>query len=73
MSVRNWLQSNYHLNMTACLRKLYAGLRELSGDAAYEHYLRHWQEHHKDSEPLSRKAFYSQQQQQKWLGINRCC
>ncbi|GAB6140673.1 hypothetical protein JCM14076_14020 [Methylosoma difficile] len=50
-------------------------LRQMSGDDAYERYLQHFAEHHQDegSEPLSRKAYFKQQLDSKWNGINRCC
>ena len=58
------------------LNKLQRGwklLRELSGDDAYERYLRHQAMHHPDEPPLCRHAFFKQQQQQKWHGVKRCC
>ena len=48
-------------------------LRELSGDNAYELYLKHHASHHTDAPTLSRKDFFLRQQQQKWNGIKRCC
>ncbi|WP_306790039.1 YbdD/YjiX family protein [Methylomonas fluvii] len=48
--------------------------RHLNGDAAYERYLLHWQEHHAEQlPPLSRKAFFAAETQRKWNGIKRCC
>lgn len=48
-------------------------LRELSGDDAYERYLQHLASAHPDEKPLCRRAFFQQQQQQKWQGVKRCC
>lgn len=48
-------------------------LRELSGDNAYELYLKHHASCHTDTPALSRKDFFLRQQQQKWNGIKRCC
>lgn len=47
----------------------------LNGDAEYQHYLEHWQLHHvlNQSEPLTRKQFFSDQTRRKWNGIKRCC
>ena len=73
MSVRNLLQNKFSQRLFCFLEKLRDGLRELSGDDAYERYLAHWQEHQHDSQPLDRKSFYHLQQQQKWSGITRCC
>ena len=55
-------------------------VRQLSGDDAYERYLKHYAEFHaanaqqEDLEPpLSREAFFKQWQDSKWKGIKRCC
>jgi uncharacterized short protein YbdD (DUF466 family) len=56
-------------------QRLIGWLRTLSGEDAYERYLRHWQTHH-DGEappPLSRKAFFRQEIERKWNGVKRCC
>jgi uncharacterized short protein YbdD (DUF466 family) len=51
--------------------------RRLSGDDAYELYLKHHAEFHQSSidvsAPLSRKAFFKLWQDSKWEGIKRCC
>jgi len=56
-------------------KRLWQIMRNLSGENAYERYLAHWHDHHSigESAPLDRKAFYKQQQERKWNGINRCC
>lgn len=54
-------------------------LRRLSGDDAYERYLRHYAKHHKSNcvhgsdGPLSKKDFFTQWQDEKWNGVKRCC
>ena len=48
-------------------------LRTLSGDDAYDRYCRHQLAAHPDVPPLSRKAFYVDEQRRKWGTINRCC
>ena len=55
------------------LQQLWRGLRELSGDDAYERYLAHHTEAHPDSAPLDRAAFFREEQKRKWEGVRRCC
>jgi len=61
--------------LLAKLKKAWKGIRRLSGDDAYEQYLKHFTEHHAcdGGEPLSRSAFFKQWQDKKWTGIKRCC
>lgn len=59
------------------LRHLWHVIRQLSGDDAYERYLKHHAEFHAttaDAPPaLSRQDFFKYWQESKWTGINRCC
>ncbi|MEW5790728.1 MAG: CstA-like transporter-associated (seleno)protein [Pseudomonadota bacterium] len=56
------------------LRRLWRGLRQVTGDDAYERYLVHWHAcHAHEGRPLSRKAFFKAEQERKWNGIRRCC
>ena len=48
-------------------------LRALATDDAYERYIEHHLAMHGERAPLDRRAFYLQQQQRKWTGIQRCC
>lgn len=50
-------------------------LRRATGDDAYERYLAHWRERHRQEggQPLSRKAFYRAELERKWNGVRRCC
>ena len=61
--------------MTGELRKLWALLREATGDDAYERYLAHWRARHSatNDAPLDRAAFYREDQRRKWDGVRRCC
>ena len=63
--------------MIKTLKNLWKNIRQLSGDDAYERYLKHYAEHHAvqdDTEPpLSREEFFKQWQDSKWKGIKRCC
>ncbi len=55
------------------LARLWAGLRALLGDDAYERYLRHCRARHPDAEPLDRRAFYASELDRRWKQVNRCC
>jgi uncharacterized short protein YbdD (DUF466 family) len=55
------------------LRKLWRMIRRLSGDDAYERYLRHHGEAHPHEQKLSAKEFFRREQERKWNGVRRCC
>jgi uncharacterized short protein YbdD (DUF466 family) len=57
------------------LRRLWGNLRALTGDDAYERYVRHWhaQHSHDGGAPLERAAFFREEQRRKWEGVRRCC
>jgi uncharacterized short protein YbdD (DUF466 family) len=63
------------------LKRVWQAIRSLSGDDAYEQYLKHYAEVHADSEEpaecfpqqLSREAFFKEWQDKKWKGVKRCC
>jgi uncharacterized short protein YbdD (DUF466 family) len=59
--------------LAAFLGTVWSVIRALSTDDAYERYLAHHSMAHAGSRPLSRRAFYMKQQQQKWTGVSRCC
>jgi len=48
-------------------------IRRVSGDDAYERYLKHRASAHPQDAPLSCKAFFRREQEKKWDGIRRCC
>jgi uncharacterized short protein YbdD (DUF466 family) len=54
-------------------------IRHLSGDDAYERYLKHFAERHQPNcihaseQPLTKKAFFKHWQDEKWDGVKRCC
>lgn len=53
------------------IKRLWWFVRRLSGDDAYEEYLR---SHACDSHPpLTRREFYLREQESKWSRIQRCC
>lgn len=59
------------------IQHLWHIVRRLTGDDAYEVYLKHHLEFHAatiDAPPvLSRKDFFKLWQEGKWKGIKRCC
>ncbi len=55
------------------MRKFWGIIRSLSGIDAYERYLAHCRKAHPDQTPLSRKAFFIQEQERQWSGVRRCC
>lgn len=55
------------------LHKIWQFIRRLSGDDAYERYLRHHAEAHPDEPVLSAKAFFKREQENQWNGVRRCC
>ena len=62
------------------VKSFWQSIRQLSGDDAYERYLKHYAEFHAENNqqediepPLSREAFFKQWQDGKWKGIKRCC
>jgi uncharacterized short protein YbdD (DUF466 family) len=56
-------------------KQIWSSLRQLSGDDAYQRYLKHYAEHHAESNepPLTKAAFFKAWQDKKWTGIKRCC
>jgi uncharacterized short protein YbdD (DUF466 family) len=62
--------------MRASLRRIWAVVREVTGDDAYERYLAHWRARHAaepSAAPLDRASFYREEQRRKWDGVRRCC
>lgn len=55
------------------LRSIWRLLRTVADDDAYERYCTHHALHHRDEPVLDRRAFYIEQQRQKWCGVQRCC
>jgi uncharacterized short protein YbdD (DUF466 family) len=55
------------------LRRFWRGLREWSGDAAYESYLRSPHTHSGGCPTLSRKEFYVEHLNRRYSRPNRCC
>ncbi|MEY3650878.1 MAG: hypothetical protein RLZZ351_243, partial [Pseudomonadota bacterium] len=49
-------------------KQIWSSVRQLSGDDAYERYLKHYAEHHAESNepPLTKAAFFKAWQDKKW-------
>ena len=60
--------------MTEVVLRFWRALRAATGDDAYERYLAHWRDRHRDAAaPLDRRAFFKEEQRRKWEGVRRCC
>jgi len=65
--------------MSGKIKAFWRIVRRLSGDDAYEQYLKHYARHHQDDAkhkchpPLNKADFFKQWQDEKWNGIKRCC
>ena len=62
--------------MIGKINLFWQAIRRLSGDDAYEQYLRHFADHqteHANAAPLSQEEFFKQWQDKKWKGVKRCC
>jgi uncharacterized short protein YbdD (DUF466 family) len=60
-------------NVRRFARRLWRGLREWCGDAAYERYLRSSAIRGKQCRLLSEEEFYIQQLDRRYSRPNRCC
>jgi len=54
-------------------RRWWAGLRSITGDDAYERYLRHRRIAHPGEAALDRSQFYRAELERRWSEPNRCC
>jgi uncharacterized short protein YbdD (DUF466 family) len=67
--------------MLNAVKTLWGTVRRLSGDDAYEQYLKHYAETHVSTDEnselvpplLTREEFFKQWQDNKWKGVKRCC
>jgi uncharacterized short protein YbdD (DUF466 family) len=55
------------------LRGGWVWLRQVSGDAAYENYLRSAASHPDSGSPLSRAEFYLDSLRRRYSTVSRCC
>lgn len=57
----------------AAWRRLWSGLRAVTGDDAYERYLAHRLAHHAEEALLDRASFYRAELERRWTQPSRCC
>jgi uncharacterized short protein YbdD (DUF466 family) len=55
------------------LRRVWHGIREWCGDAAYERYAKSHAKHSGCAVLLSREEFYLQQLHKRYSNVSRCC
>jgi uncharacterized short protein YbdD (DUF466 family) len=48
-------------------------VRQVSGDDAYERYVRHMAQEHPGQAPTTRARYFAAMQEQKWSRVSRCC
>lgn len=64
-------------SITAHIRRAWQGvvwyMREISGEARYDHYLEHMHAHHPHEEPLDERAWLREQEQYQRLHPNTSC
>ena len=59
--------------VAAAWRRIWSGLRGMTGDDAYERYLAHRRTHHGEEPLLDRGAFYRAELERRWTQPSRCC
>ena len=53
--------------------KLWRGIREWCGDAAYDRYVKSQTRHHCEADVVCREQFYLEQLQKRYSSPSRCC
>ena len=66
------IQREYNVLRRKLLR-VWRGIREWCGDAAYEQYLRANAKHPGETRSMTREQFYLSQLQKKYSRVSRCC
>ena len=64
---------NANIRARVLLLRIWRGIREWCGDAAYEHYLESHARHFCGVAVLTREEFYLLQLQKKYSRVSRCC
>ena len=62
-----------NIRVSVTLRRIWQGIREWSGDAAYERYLQSRAKNCDGLAVLTREEFYLSQLQKKYSRVSRCC
>lgn len=55
------------------LKRAWSWLRQVTGDAAYDNYLRHALWNTEGQQPLSRAEFYQESLRRRYSTVSRCC
>ena len=53
--------------------RLKSVISKLNGNSEYQKYLQHFNQNHPTQNPLNKKQFFAQKEQEKWGKTNRCC
>ena len=64
---------NPSIRAKGLLLRIWRGIREWCGDAAYERYLRSQAKHFCGQPAMTREEFYLSQLQKKYSRVSRCC
>jgi len=67
------LFGNANIRATGRLLRIWQGIREWCGDAAYDRYLKSHAKRSCSEALLSREEFYLSQLQKKYSRVSRCC
>jgi uncharacterized short protein YbdD (DUF466 family) len=67
------ISSKSDIRAVAILRRIWRGIREWCGDAAYDRYLESCAKHLCAGAVLTREEFYVSQLQKKYSRVSRCC
>ena len=65
--------ANSRTSVFNVLSRVWFGIREWCGDAAYERYVKSHKKCSSNSTLLTREEFYVSQLQKKYSRVNRCC
>jgi uncharacterized short protein YbdD (DUF466 family) len=61
------------MKLAALCKRIWQWLRAVTGDAAYESYVRHTSRISREATVLSPRDFYLDQLRRRYNTINRCC
>jgi uncharacterized short protein YbdD (DUF466 family) len=67
------ISSKSNIRPVAILLRIWRGIREWCGDAAYDRYLESYAKHLCAGAVLTREEFYVSQLQKKYSRVSRCC
>lgn len=67
------MDAGFRSRVISMARRVWRGIREWCGDAAYERYLKSQARHACGAAALSREQFYVEQLQKRYSRVSRCC